>query len=371
MARKAIWWFVHQSNVNMRTTALLCLLLLMNVPAACGQLSDKALDGKVTSIQTLVDEQAEAGTFSGIAAVGTMNGVYWQRTYGWEDAGAQRPNALSTRFNMGSITKMMTAVAIGQLIDAGSVRLDATVGTYVPDYPQAIVRDSVTVAQLLNHTSGLQGYPFEHGSRTVRGIVDTFSQEPLAFSPGSGDAYSNAGFVVAGLIIERVTGMSYYEYMARRVFEPAGMETAGFFESTGSMRDRAVPYMLDDATGERVPAGHLLELIGSPAGGAYATVNDMLAFGRALLDGTLLSDETRNVLFQPLRPMGPGVSYGYGVGVHETNGHLSYGHNGGGPGMTADFRIYPDLGATTVLFNNFGGRESLRLFRNVESVLVQ
>ena len=349
----------------MRIIAHLCLLLL-NVTAACGQLSDK-----VTSIQSLVDEQAEAGAFSGIAAIGTVDGVYWQRTYGWEDAEAQRPNAPSTRFNMGSITKMMTAVAIGQLIDAGSVRLDATVGTYVPDYPQAVVRDSVTVAQLLNHTSGLQGYPFEHGSRTVEGIVNTFRDEPLAFSPGTDNAYSNAGFAVAGLIIERVTDMSYYEYMKRRIFDPAGMTSTGFFESTGNMRDRAIPYMLDEASGNRVPAGHLLEVIGSPAGGAYATAGDMLAFGRALFDGTLLTNATRDLLFQPLRPMGPGVSYGYGVGIHETNGHVSYGHNGGGPGMTADFRVYPDLGVTAVLFNNFGGRESLRLYREVERVIVQ
>ncbi len=355
----------------MRRLLLLSFISISFAVPLLAQPSEAWLHERVASVGGLFDPLAAAGSFSGIVAIGGENDLLWHRSYGFENQQDRIDNSLDTRFNMGSITKMMTAVAIGQLVDAGRVSFDATVGTYLPDYPDPTIRDHATVAQLLNHTSGLGAYPFTHGHTTVSDIVSEFSATAPAFEPGTSSTYSNAAFVLVGRIIEVVSGMDYYDYMRRNVFARAGMETADFLPSTGDVDGRAVPYMLRERDGVRVSAGEMLEPIGSPAGGAYATVGDMLAFGAALLDGRLISEATRQQLFMPRRSMGPGVSYGFGVGVHETNGHTSYGHNGGGPGISADLRIYPDSGMTTVVFSNFGGRESMRTFRRLESIMTQ
>ncbi len=355
----------------MRQLFFTAFLFLGLAGSALAQPSDAWLHEHGESIRALFDPLAEEGSFSGIIAVGSGREMLWHRTYGWENREAGVENSPDTRYNMGSITKMMTAVAIGQLVDAGRVSFDATVGTYLPDYPDPTIRDQATVAQLLDHTSGLAGYPFTHGHSTVSGIITEFSSTPPTFGPGTSNAYSNSGFVVAGRIIEVVSGMDYYDYMRQNVFQKAGMASADFLPSTGDLAGRAVPYLLRESDNVRIPSGDMLEPIGSPAGGAYASVADMLAFGDALLDGTLVSPATRDRLFAPRHSMGPGVSYGFGVGVHETNGHTSVGHNGGGPGMSADLRLYPDLGVTTVVFNNFGGRESMRVFRRLENIVTQ
>lgn len=144
----------------------------------------------------------------------------FERAYGLADRSRNVPNNVDTKFNMASVTKVFTAVAILQLAEQGKLSLDATLSQALPDYPNAAARN-ITIHQLLEHKSGLGDFFGEKYTsnpsryQTLRDYVPLFADKPLLFSPGTKVAYSNAGFIVLGLVIEHLSGISYYDYVGR------------------------------------------------------------------------------------------------------------------------------------------------------------
>lgn len=151
-------------------------------------------------------------------------------------------NRTDTRFNLGSMTKMFTAVAIAQLAELGKLSFHDPISRHLPDYPNEAVASKVTIHHLLTHTSGMGDYQNEKfyarldQLRTLSDLVPLFVNDPLAFESGAKWDYSNAGFVVLGLIIEKVSGQDYFTYVKQHVFKPAGMTSTDFYE-----RDKNVP----------------------------------------------------------------------------------------------------------------------------------
>jgi D-alanyl-D-alanine carboxypeptidase len=177
--------------------------------------------------------------------------------------------------------------------------------------------------------------------------------QPLAFPPGSQWAYSNAGYVVLGAIIEAVTGDSYYAYVRRQIYAPAGMGASDSYARTAALPQRARGYSHGPDTGDQL-AGR-----GSPAGGGYATAGDLLQFSRALRGHRLLSAAMTATLLAgkvatplPHGPSQPGVQYAYGLGDQRVNGVRIVGHNGGGPGISAWLDMYPEADLTCVVLGN-------------------
>lgn len=265
--------------------------------------------------------------FSGSVLVAKNGEVQFEKAYGQASRRYDIPNKTSTRFNVGSITKDFTKVAIGQLAQAGKLKLDVPILTYLPDYPNKDVAQKITIQQLIEHRSGLgdiftprawERNPMQF--RTLKSYIDFFASDALQFEPGKGQRYSNYGYVVLGAIVEAVSGENYFDYVQKHVFEPAGMTGSGFFEPREIVRDVAMGHTLRGPSGPLPqPAENTSLRAPIPAGGSHSTARDLLAFDRALRSGKLLDAERTRSFFRG-DPDGPWVGAGGSPGVNAVIG---------------------------------------------------
>lgn len=252
----------------------------------------------VTALAAHLDTLAAAGRFSGVVVLAKGDTQVFERAVGFSDREAGARNALDTRFNLGSINKAFTAIAIRQLANAGKLALTDTLIQHLPDYPNRDVAERVTIAQLLEHKSGIGGNIFTAPAGGSRGdlrrtadFLALFAREPLQFEPGTRQQYSNAGYVVLGAVIERLSGMSYYDYVRTNVFEPAGMTSSGSYTRDSLPPNTAIGYTRGGPGAEaQGPVRRNTETLpgrGSSAGGGYSTAEDLLRFARAVREGRI------------------------------------------------------------------------------------
>jgi CubicO group peptidase (beta-lactamase class C family) len=332
---------------------------LLSTPAATTAV-DLVLDRlseaeALAALQATAAERAETDIFSGALLVARDGTVLLKEAWGLADREAGTPNTPDSRFRLGSMNKMFTAVAILQLVEGGVVRLDDPIGTYLPDYPNQELASSVTVRHLLSHTGGtgdIFGAQFNRQRLELRehsDYLELYGSRSPAFEPGSHFAYSNYGFVLLGAIIEAETGKSYYDYVRARIFEPLGMTATDSLAETDDVPDRATGYMRPTANGALLPNTDTLPWRGTAAGGGYSTVGDMLRFAEGLRRGSLISEETLTLATtaQSVEP------YGFGFELRGEGTMRSIGHGGGAPGMNGDLRIFPELGYVVVGLSNF------------------
>lgn len=261
--------------------------------------------------------------FSGSVLVAKNGEVQFEKAYGMASRRYEIPNKTSTRFNVGSITKDFTKVAIGQLAQAGKLKLDVPILTYLPDYPNKDAAQKITIQQLIEHRSGLgdiftprawERNPMQF--RTLKSYIDFFASDALQFEPGKGQRYSNYGYVVLGAIIEAVSGESYFDYVQKHVFEPAGMTGSGFFDPREIVKDLAMGHTMRGPNGPLPqPAENTNLRTPIPAGGSQSTARDLLAFDRALRAGKLMDAERTRWFFRG-DPDGPFVGAGGSPGVN-------------------------------------------------------
>lgn len=247
--------------------------------------------------QATVDSLAKSGQFSGVVLV-ARNGVpSFEQAYGMADREAARANDLETSFNLGSINKFFTQIAIRQLAAAGKLDLDSSLARAWPDYPNADIARKVTIRQILEHRSGIRGNIFgappgktRHDVVTLNDYFQLFADQPLQFAPGSQQQYSNAGYIVLGLLIERLSGENYFEYINKHIYEPAGMTQTGSWRIGRWPQNTAVGYTTRGGegaaeAGEGAPLRPNTDILpgkGSSAGGGYSTAHDLLRLLNAL-----------------------------------------------------------------------------------------
>ena len=324
-------------------------------------LSDREL---AKELRAHIDELAKRDEFSGTIVLARGDEVLLREAWGLASKRYGVPNRPDTKFNLGSMNKMFTGVAIAQLVEAGKLSFDDIVGEHLPDYPNPEVAEKVTIHHLLTHTSGLGSYWNDRWEerwtklREVDDLLPLFADEPLAFEPGELFQYSNAGPVVLGLIIEKVTGQSYYDYIREKVCGPAGMLDTDCYEMDTPVPNLAMGYTMsvpDGASGEGFWRNNLFmhSVRGGPAGGGFSTVDDLLKFSRALQNHELLSPEMTATVITGKVDNGPYSGYGYLFGDDREGGVRSHGHNGGAPGISAELAFYPELGFTVAVMSNY------------------
>ena len=247
----------------------------------------------VRRLGSSIDSLARTGEFSGVVLL-AKNGVpIYQVAKGYADRERSMQNNLQTAFNLGSINKVFTQIAILQLYAAGKLDPDSTIAKYWPEYPNQDVARKVTIRQLMRHTSGIGGNIFAtpaSGKRSdVRKLADylpLFVNEPLQFQPGTSQAYSNAGYIVLGLLVERLSGEDYYSYVQKHIFDPAGMTHTASFPADSLPPNTAIGYTRGDQNAPPSaplrPDSEFLPGRGSSAGGGYSTAGDLLKFVQAL-----------------------------------------------------------------------------------------
>ena len=306
-----------------------------------------------------IRQQANDGLFSGCALIGVDEEIVWQLSAGLADRADNRWNGPDTLFNLGSMNKMFTAVAVLQLVEQGEVSVDDTLASIWPEYPNRAVAEQVTIHQLLTHTSGLGDTftaEFAEDPNRYRSNADflpLFVDQPPAFEPGTSVGYSNAGFVVLGLIVEQISGQDYYDYVREHVFRPAGMGRTDSYALDEEIPDLAMGYTTKDfdgrETGVVAANAPLMPGRGFAAGGGYSTCGDLFRFSTALLGHRLLTLEVTTQLLEPRVELAPGVSQGYGFLIGDDG---SIGHTGGAPGICSFMSVYPKSGHTAVVLSN-------------------
>ncbi|HEY2322249.1 MAG TPA: serine hydrolase [Thermoanaerobaculia bacterium] len=294
------------------------------------------------SVMAAVDKAAAEDRFSGVVMLAKDGQPVMTKAWGYADPAKTTPNKPDTKFNLGSINKIFTKVAIGQLAAAGKLSLSDTIRKHLPDYPSPAA-DKITIEQLLEHRSGLGdifGPQFMSSHAKLRTLADyepLFAGEPLLFEPGTQQKYSNAGYVVLGLIVEKVSGQSYYDYVRDHITKPLGMNDTASYAIDENVPNRAIGLTKRGPEGplpERHANTNTLPARGSSAGGGYSTAADLLRFANALTADKLLPARWTNWVFG-------------GFDAKQRN----LGIAGGSPGVNALVEIEPPY--TLIVLSNF------------------
>jgi D-alanyl-D-alanine carboxypeptidase len=314
----------------------------------------------IAGVKALLRRRTAADQFSGAALVATDGVVVFSSAYGLADRERGIANTLETRFRIGSMNKMFTAVATLQLVEAGKLALDDPVGKHLRDYPNKEIASKATIRHLLTHTGGtgdIFGPEFDRNRLQLRehsDYVRLYGSRPPRFKAGAMFEYSNYGFVLLGAIIEAVSGESYYDYVREHVFFPAGMTATDSLPESDDVPKRSVGYMRP-SPGARSwqPNTDTLPWRGTAAGGGYSTVGDLARFADALTSHELLSAASTQLLVTGKVALGPGISYAFGFeDSRDKDGNGWVGHGGGAPGMNGDLRIYPKSGYVVAVLAN-------------------
>jgi CubicO group peptidase (beta-lactamase class C family) len=328
-----------------------------------GKLSQEAIIGE---IESYIHKLAAIDRFSGSVLIAKDGRPIFTKVHGMASRGYQVPNRLDTKFNLGSMNKMFTAVCIAQLVEQGKLAYDDHINKHLPDYPNSDAARKVTIHHLLTHTSGLGDFfndkwrAKQFRVKKVREYFPFFAEEKLKFEPGSKWSYSNAGFMVLGAIVEQVSGQDYFDYVREHVYKPAGMVNTDAFELDHDVPNLAIGYTNRTDEGRFEPGAprnnvfmHVIK--GSPAGGGYSTVEDLLKFDQALRRRTLLTPQSTEVLWTGKVESARSESekYAYGFFDRNVNGERIVGHSGGFPGISSDLDMYLDSGYTVVVMSNY------------------
>jgi len=284
--------------------------------------------------------------FAGAVLIAHNGKPVFAQAYGLADREHKLSNTVKTRFRIGSMNKMFTCVAIVQLAEQGKLGFDDPVGKYLKDYPNQDVATKVTIRQLLTHRGGtgdIFGPEFDAHRlelRTLEDYVKLYGNRGPTFEPGSRFEYSNYGFILLGVIIEKVSGQSYYDYVHEHVYLPAGMTSTGSEPEDHSVSDLSIGYTVNGAANGLRPNTGMLPYRGTSAGGGYSTVEDLLGFANAVQQNKLLNAHFTQLLLGTDFPAG------------SINGIHCFGHSGGSVGMNGDLEICPVPGYVVIVLAN-------------------
>jgi len=319
---------------------------------------DPALKAKIDRIAAQVVEQT--GVPSASVAIVQHGKLVYTHAYGSArlatDSSPAVPATPEMRYSVGSISKQFTAAAILMLQEQGKLSLDDPVGRYIPGLTRG---GEVTISQILSHTSGYQDYwPEDYVMTTLlqptttQQILDTWAKKPLDFDPGTQWQYSNTNYVIAGRIVEIVSGQPLFDFLSERIFRPLGMTSV----LNSDQKKLAPP---DASAYYRHALGPLRPAPKEGAGWMFAagelamTAHDLALWDESLIAQSLLKPESYKEMFAEVKlKNGKGTEYGLGVEIQQRNGHRSIEHSGEVSGFVSDNEVLIDDGAAVAVLTN-------------------
>ena len=323
-----------------------------------------AADSSIARMEQVIQSYVADKRFMGTVLVVKDGKTIRDKGYGSADLEWNIPNTPDTKFRLGSITKQFTAASILLLEERGKLKVTDPVRQYLPELPASW--DKITIFNLLTHSAGVFNFtslPDSNESKrrhmTPQQIVDMVRDKPLDFAPGEKYSYSNTGYVVLGMVIEKVSGQSYSQFLQANIFTPLGMKDTGYDDAATILPRRAHGY-------ERARDGALTNAafidMSTPfaAGALYSTTHDLLLWEKALFGGKLLSADSFARMTTPFKD-----GYGFGLGIFNVGGHRQVGHNGGIDGFTTDMENYPDDRLTVIVLSNIATRASDEIARKL------
>jgi CubicO group peptidase (beta-lactamase class C family) len=321
----------------------------------------KKREKNLLELQGYLDKLTAEDAFSGCVLFAHKGIPIFNYVCGFASKSFNIPNQINTKFNLGSLNKMFTGMAVCQLAERGKLDFNDCVGQHLPDYPNPTVAERVTIHQLLTHTSGMGSFWNERFKSTskecfkqVQDFFPLFINDPLAFEPGEAYQYSNAGYVVLGAIIESITGQNYFDFVREHIYEPAQMKNTDAYEMDYDTPNLATGYTKEGNQNRLHNNLYLHVVKGGPSGGGFSTVEDLLGFDIAIRTGRLLNPHYTTLLLSgKVKTDMPGVYYAYGFFERRLNGLHSVGHGGGFSGISSTLRMYPESGYTVVAMSNY------------------
>jgi CubicO group peptidase (beta-lactamase class C family) len=300
------------------------------------------------TIGEYLKEQSSKDLFSGTALVAKDGKEIFKQAYGFANKEHNVPNKTDTKFNLGSINKIFTKIAIGQLYEQGKLDFSDPIIKFIPDYPNKAAAQKATIRHLLDMTSGIGDFfndKFEatpkNKFRTNSDYLQMFAADPLQFEPGTQRQYSNGGYAILGVIIEKASEQSYYDYVREHIFKSSGMFNTDSYEA-----DVPVPNMAEGYTRENPDQVWRINIYtrpvrGSAAGGGYSTTEDLLKFTIALEKGKFFTHTDTWSILQS-EPTGQQSKSQSGLGIF-----------GGAPGINAGIETQIGIGYTIIILANY------------------
>lgn len=323
---------LNLSTLRLATATLLTLLLVLH--SSVSQAQDHTL---ATRIDNAIAPLFKAGEPGATIIVTKAGQPVFRKAYGLADVAKGQTMTPDTVMRIASITKQFTATTILMLADEGKLDLDDDINKFLPGYPTEGKR--ITIKQLLTHTSGIANFTskpgFEAGvaeDLTPGQMIDTFKNDPLQFEPGTRYAYSNSGYFLLGVIIEKVSGLSYAQFVEQRIFVPLGMNNSAYDGHERGNAPRAQGYTRSGTgTGVGFEHGKVVSMTQPyAAGGLVSTVDDLARWDAAVSAGTLLKPASQQKAFTAhILPDGKSVPYGYGWSIGKLRGMTMQSHGGG------------------------------------------
>jgi len=335
---------------------------------------------KVEQIEELLSTYEDYGKFNGSVLVSDQGKVIYKKGFGMANMEWDIPNQANTKHRLGSITKQFTAMLILQLVAEGKLDLQKPITTYLPDYPKAS-GDIITTHHLLTHTSGIPNYTafpkfMKDESRdpyTPEEFVKRFADKALDFTPGEKFSYSNSGYFLLGVLVEKLSGKTYEQMLQDKIFTPLNMKDTGYDNHDDILKNRASGYQKQG--GAYVNSRYLDMSIPYAAGSMYSTVEDLYKWDQALYTTNILPKKYMNMYFKPYIPaFGRGhYAYGWGVGYAKigktTDSIYAIGHGGGINGFNTNISRTTSNHSLVVLLNNTGGAPLNEMTRAIRGIM--
>lgn len=354
-------------TVPTRDYSLLYFILLICFVVLTAKLTAQStvmLNQEVKSkADQLIEKSIAEKIFTGMTAGISINGNRaWMKAKGYSNAKAKEATTVQTITRTASIAKSMTAVAVMQLFEKGLIDLDAPIQTYIPDFP--IKKEgAITTRQLLYQTSGIAGYASAKEAQTTKNYeslgaaVEVFKNRDLLHQPGNAFYYSTYNYVTLGLIIEKVSGLTYEGYMTKNIWEKAGMHNTGVekyqsqYANKSSLYHRNKKGKIKLVTKENNLSNRI------PGGGFYSCLEDMLRFGEAIINHELISEKTFQMMLQKSAVEKAGNPYGLGWFMYggKENPSGCIGHSGEQSGVSAQLMILPRDKMVVAVMSNTSG----------------
>ena len=311
----------------------------------------------LTELDSVINDYLEEANIPGaLVAVATRGEIIHLKTYGMANVELAVPVSENTVFEIGSISKQFVAAAVMLLVEEGKLGLDDAIHRYLPDLPGEWL--GVTVRQLLTHTSGIpdyeeiRSYDVYRFRLTPEEVIRIAHGRPMDFAPGTGSYYSNTGYYLASMIVERIEGQPLGQVLKSRIFDPLGMTQTRMADPEAIIPNRAAGYWVNKA-GELINRNPTETSSTLGAGGLLSSAQDMATWDEALYGTGLLSDESKTAMWTSvILPDGEDTEYGFGWAVSPYQGMRSQSHRGQVAGFVASFQRFPDQEAAIIVFMN-------------------
>ncbi len=311
-----------------------------------------------TLLETLVND----GFVVGASGSYSVNGeITWENATGYADKDEKQEFTLDTEIRTASIAKSMTAIAVMQLVEQGLINIDLPIDTYIPEFTQK-GKTKITTKHILSHTSGIGAYKNDREAEnkisyeSLLDAYDVFKDRKLRFEPGTEFYYTSYGYVVLGILIEKVSGLSFETYIQKHIWDKVEMTKTGI-EKPEIKRENATTLYHRDRKG-KIKEAKINNLSNrTPAGGFYSTVNDLVKFGNALINNTLVTSDTYKLMVQhhSLEKINNGYGFGFYLYGGEKKESGIIGHNGAQRGTSTQLFVIPSLKTVIAVVANTSG----------------